>query len=1469
MTISIEPTDFGEDIMASISPLLGAFGLLDANGSVDINNWTLEKALGVFGTYERTEFILNLLSGYISTPRMVYREISSGLIVKKGDLPPSQVQEDEWFSISGGNGWRVSLVVNHQRAGALPNGEHAHHIDLGLGVEVDDLPFTLNSGTLLLNGHLHVPLLRIKNKETSSGTYVVTNDLPEIETERLIWDPTGAYLSRIALSANLSPETGRFGTQAPSAEAIALNCAFGQPHAQDSTSIVAKIALLDFIAQQNGIPSTLEIDIVDAVNGGMAGVLENLVPAMMEMLPDDAQSFAENLLPMLGLLDSDWSTGGVPTVSWPRINIINLIDELQNDSGQAWNRVRAWLLELTHPEVATQWLTHLYALIFPTAPPPGLVGGSCTQADPAFVKFLDLPGMSGELLIALWEDVAGDKMLDVGLKFNADKSLGNAIDVNGGLTAWIATVPITGGGSIDFFTEFIGDFLLEGIGGTDLMDETVGGGETGSPLDNLHVRLGQARLGVAIQRNGDVEPLIEMLDVDIGSSPVNHYPVIDLTSGSSVMDAIGGVLDTLLDTVSDALAENDVLQWLGSLVGLVAPRDGNFRTDWEGAGSAGDLRIDILRLIQDPKDEITDYYARLLETDIDPYGQGSMKAWVYVQEALVLLINTALSGPMKMDKPVMPSGQPAVLGDGTATSPWRLMIGQEGDIPGINFFTYVEPTDVTGVNRLTFGLGCLVSLLHIRRHLHLETNVDAGLISFKLAEVAVDDVPADTKLLPKIEITTKLHDAIVLQGETAEQIPVFTIPGLFFTVDGFSLALGWENGLGFGIRTAIHSPRIGSVAPDFVHLATQLPEIRSLKQFRWAGQKLYGPQGITRPNLDSFSVNGEDDFDDPSPSLIEYEDENGNNVSYTIQWDFHGLGCPELGFDTREGVFGLIDQTGTSNSLIDIPPNSRVIENEGVQMILGQILAIKGGSVGFMASTILRINPHLLFFDLSAFVHEIRSANPEEYNWHPDWSAYHPASSNHFGLGPLSLPYDWPSLNWSAFCSTPIEEVKRWFVEVVSHLSASGEPFIFPLMRWVTALMHNDVPNLSEPYMGWKVLVEEGTRIIIQGPDIPIEVVGDGTYARPWAVRISQPDSQTIEFTFWVEPDGPLALPQGPHVYSSIGANRLRLLEEHVDQLDTLQLNYESPDDWHLVCAEMLLRLSEFSERTQSAIGEISKYKLADLLMRFDQSLKSSDGFSTIESQKATTSRSIKTVHNGDIASNRNSPSADNVISECLTAISDWLPSDWDPATGQSTTGKHILLLLSNHGSVSQDGVWSTLLQSIKDDKQLQQPIPVTVHNWDSIVPLGPSANAILPSELAQQLSGIISVNFSVNHNDGETSEEIMRNQIKKLCSVVSASCEKFAIIAHHRTGNQIMSLINSGDLTEQKVVGVLTTNTPHEGEILSSIEGQNLKQIIQGLAYLLNSNSPISQTRGSIQKGVLDANQLREILNEILEVEI
>jgi hypothetical protein len=1384
MTISIEPTDFGEDIMASISPLLGAFGLLDANGSVDINNWTLEKALGVFGTYERTEFILNLLSGYISTPRMVYREISSGLIVKKGDLPPSQVQEDEWFSISGGNGWRVSLVVNHQRAGALPNGEHAHHIDLGLGVEVDDLPFTLNSGTLLLNGHLHVPLLRIKNKETSSGTYVVTNDLPEIETERLIWDPTGAYLSRIALSANLSPETGRFGTQAPSAEAIALNCAFGQPHAQDSTSIVAKIALLDFIAQQNGIPSTLEIDIVDAVNGGMAGVLENLVPAMMEMLPDDAQSFAENLLPMLGLLDSDWSTGGVPTVSWPRINIIDLIDELQNDSGQAWNRVRAWLLELTHPEVATQWLTHLYALIFPTAPPPGLVGGSCTQADPAFVKFLDLPGMSGELLIALWEDVAGDKMLDVGLKFNADKSLGNAIDVNGGLTAWIATVPITGGGSIDFFTEFIGDFLLEGIGGTDLMDETVGGGETGSPLDNLHVRLGQARLGVAIQRNGDVEPLIEMLDVDIGSSPVNHYPVIDLTSGSSVMDAIGGVLDTLLDTISDALAENDVLQWLGSLIGLVAPRDGNFRTDWEGAGSAGDLRIDILRMIQNPKDEITDYYARLLETDIDPYGQGSMKAWVYVQEALVLLINTALSGPMKMDKPVMPTGQPAVLGDGTATSPWRLMIGQEGDIPGINFFTYVEPTDVTGVNRLTFGLGCLLSLLQIRPNLHLQLDLDAHLLSLSLADVATDDVPADMKLLTQVACMIKLHDAIGNPGKQMVVVPGGR--GFSVTIDAVSLGVRWIREVGFSVRASIHAPRIGSIAPDFPAMMNQLTDPTRIGELMWDGSRLYGGQSVIVPVLDDFL--GASDNPPSETVLLSPLDENDTGLPITVSWDYFGLACPEIGFDTKEGLFGLFSRDANTNALIDLGPDEEVYENEGIRMLLGQVLANKGGQWGFFLSTFLRIHPHLLHLDIVKLIMQDggKLTIPDEtpYSWPLSWISHHPKGLGYLGLGPFSLPYDWPEINWAELVNNPYLTLKSFILNILSGVSQSGEPFAFSAFRWFSGLIHGKIPDLTQPCLGWAMEAAKTDESIIQVkiPEIPLLVEGRGTFHNPWKVQLSIEGKKDISLLFWLGPDGPNYVSQLDSIMTAKNLRTFDALQSEV--IDVLETSHLGSLNWEYTAAKILLRLANFSPRVKLALGDTSVGRIAEDLKTMDSFLHEGDGLSTLESQLAVFNPNIVSPQTESrLSSVADSLTSAEMANDILMQISKSVPANWSPDDGTSDNGDHVVLLISNRQKPDD---WQFLMTKLNEKYNSVCTADILTSDED-LTNYNPQSGVIFFSSLAQDMIG----------HDSE------------IRSCIDFLIDKFytlTIVSHGLTGLSSTSVIEGGGALLAEYIGIATT---------------------------------------------------------------
>ena len=95
------------------------------------------------------------------------------------------------------------------------------------------------------------------------------------------------------------------------------------------------------------------------------------------MIPGAAGEFAEHLLPLLGLMDSDWSSWAGPgnAPNWPRIDVMALIDDLP-DFDAIWVRIQNYLLALSTPEIAKQWLTHLSKLIFfgnPRAPTISLV----------------------------------------------------------------------------------------------------------------------------------------------------------------------------------------------------------------------------------------------------------------------------------------------------------------------------------------------------------------------------------------------------------------------------------------------------------------------------------------------------------------------------------------------------------------------------------------------------------------------------------------------------------------------------------------------------------------------------------------------------------------------------------------------------------------------------------------------------------------------------------------------------------------------------------------------------------------------------------------------------------------------------------------------------------------------------------------------------------------------------------------
>ena len=824
---------------------------------------------------------------------------------------------------------------------------------------------------------------------------------------------------------------------------------------------------------------------------------------------------------------------------------------------------------------------------------------------------------------------------------------------------------------------------------------------------------------------------------------------------------------------------------------------------------------------------------------------------------------------MKIEKPAMPSNQPILLGDGTPSSPWRTIIGDGESIPGFNIFSFVEPTETLGVNRLSLGIGSLISIIQLNEDLHLEANVDLCIISFDLSEVSVSDVPANATLISSIKCGLKLHDAITNLGDAnngvGKQISLPSFGDLMFTIDAFSLDFGWMSGDGFGVKFTIHSPRIGSVVPDFTHLQSQLQSVKELRKFNWSKGRLNGPHGSVSPDLGSFEDMSSVDFDSPMPTNINFETEDGTQSSAIVNWQFNGLACPEFGFDTRIGLFGLIDSTGTQNCFIDLDSNQSIISNEGVQMIIGQILAHKGGRVGFMISLLLGVDPHLLFTELEDYIEDdIEYVGIESLNWHPDWLSSYPRRNGAYGLGIFSLPYDWPCINWADFCNEPFLELNRWFVEVVKNSSFSGEPFVLPLLRWIYGLMSNLTPDLSQWDLGWHSEVNAVTgRVQIQEPQLPYDVRGQGTYEQPWKVMIGSTPNTSIDLIIWMGPEGPTNFIPGPHVYSAVGSERLFLLEDEVNEIDPVSLNYEFPNDWHYKCADILIRLSEYSERTKSAVGGLSRQRLSKLLMTFDQLMKTSDGFSSLESQTGAFSTSIETSSNVSVSPRHSSPHGEKVLDECESAILEWLPSDWDPVTGNSASGKYTLVLLSSSVSSLYSELWTPLIQRIKSVHSIQDINSILSFDWSN---LSQSTGASIPSAY-QNPQGIVSVNLSSSNelNGNYEPTPVMINQIQLLIQKYSSNGTKCLIIAHSKRV-EVNRMIDSNSISEHDVCGLLTINSPHHGTLENSVERRDINEMLHYLSTLVTvtNHQPLSITRKP--KGIMDIEELNSILQDMRE---
>lgn len=1515
MTISIEPTDFGQDIMDSVSPILGALGLLGADGSLDINGWSLEKALGVFGTYERTEFILNMLSGYLSMPKSVYREITTGLIVKKGELSPNEVREEEWFPISQTDDWSVNLTVYHKKledhpfqssTTALPTPSNPHSIEIGLGISIDDLEIPISSGPLELSASIGIPIVEVRN-ELVGSEYKIDSGIPKLEVNRLIWEETGNPLARVALSGLLKPTTGDFTIGAMSSSGIALRTAFGKESSSGANDgLVLKLSLLDFVAKQGDLPSTLEIDLINLVSGGVGSILDQIVPTLIDMIPGAAGEFAEHLLPLLGLMDSDWSSWAGPSSApnWPRIDVMALIDDLP-DFDAIWVRIQNYLLALSTPEIAKQWLTHLSKLIFFGNPRAPSISGDCTYAVPLKMRLVDTNSLDVYLLIRIWDDVDGTKLLDVGVEASVSEEIANTVTINGNSDVWLVSIPLSNASnrSLFFIPELELYLQLAGIGTQPLLSATAG--DDGSALANLSVIIEQAKLGVKLSRSRDIDPTVELLNVTIGDPPSDqNFQKIDLTSGSSVMDALGGVLDAILNTVSDVLAQNNVLQWLGSLVGLVAPRGYPFRrVDEEYAGGtsyekgqlvyhldkvyevtvggnspenghepvhsggaemlvdngplkflhlgsntpiwetddSADKRIDLMDLIQDPLGTISEYHRTLLDDASFDYDGEVRTAWVYVFEALGNLVNTALSPLMNVESPQMlDTNQTIVTGSGTETSPWKILLANDGDLP--NFSLIANPiTDSNGLSeRIQIGLSATISIIGLRPNLQLELGGIVELVSIPLVPIPQSSLPI---LLPRIRLDIFLHDAF---GDT--QIHLLELPGLLMSIEGLSTSFEWQRTQGFGWIISINSPRIGSIAPDFKHLGAQISPAE-MNDFMWTGSRLWLPDdGFLKPDLESFTSQG----DDPDDDIFVMPE---SNQSVTIKWDFFGLGCPSMGFNTWSGLFGFIDQDANVNSFIDLEPNQSIIENEGVRMILGQIMALRGGGVGFFASTFLRINPHLLHLDLGDHIenngYQFVTEADGPSNWPSNWGAYHPRGRGRLGLGPFSLPYDWPEVNWSNLLSSPAEEFSSFITDVFSGISLSGEPFALPALRWIGGFIRNCLPDLSSPTLGWPFRIVNGVPSVMM-PDVPSEISGQGTYEKPWRINLADVSNSKVELLLWLDPDGPNTSNQIQNVLTSSDLKVLELLEN--DTLNVMHLIQHTPDNWPEVISETLLKLAKYSERVEHAIGDVSPNRLANDLFELDQFLKTSDGFSTTLNQVGANTRKVSSSQRSQyLGSYLTSLQQPEIYSEVLQFIEETVPEDWTPINPGNTPSTLVVIIhdLVDRNYSSINGITNQrptykLSEFLSETYNLSS-YSMPIYQWNQHMSV--DANQFANSQpVIQSSSGFIelrlsnSFNSSTNHLDG-LSEQILLS-LQNIQTIFSG---KIAIIAHGVSGTSLMKLVEQEAIDDTLVSGILTINTPHYTEDLEILKNQKIKRALNLLSLLETDNSPIHETSSNI----------------------
>ena len=1234
--VSVSVMDFAEDIAEPIVPILEALGMIGGDGDdLDLEGWDLEKALGFIASYQRTSAILSILDLIESAPTPILMHRSTDGHVTDSSSSGSVLET--WYPLLDFNEAfghiEVGVTLSREmKSTLLSDGTNAQKIFIGLFARLTGVEIGSPIPKVVLDAMISLPLLRVESDSTGGVDSTTMNFL-------LLEDsiPDEEHHSAISIHGSIRDPSGSdLSAGTMSCESVDLLLAISR------SGVDVDLGLSGFSGSANDPPTDVTVGLVTP--DGFSPDYNQLLDMLLNSL-SGYPMITDHLLPIIGL-----NSSSLPTV--PDIGIIDVLMGMDepNDLVVA---IKEWAVGIiTDTTIPTgsdstpfeAWIRHLVALITGSDPGSGMMLGDGTEASP---WVWSIPIGAGSIDFNAVRPVASDGSvrLDLGITVGYTKTLGSDFQIAINLDADLLSLPLSGGGGINFLSgaslgmdisKTTGSLLAWNPGE---FSTQFSGRPVANALDNFAGSIGSAQGGIRLDSSRNFEPYLELHNVVLGGTDPR---MIDLLSGG-LLDDVMSMLDApFRDGISDLLAGDPYLQRIGALVGLVCPRNDDpsyaiRTTGWEASGT--DLRIggdspnqSLSDLFTDPAGTIGRYHRTLLEMAPGslPSSSGhpvhSIGPWGLILEAIVDIVHSIISEAQ--------GGAPIPIRGGSDDSP--ISITQDTDVDihrgtltpsGVNppFILEVDyhhsGSDIGAVKVLPY-IG--VDDIALGSSILIDVALQVDLLSMRLPDPNVAESQADQiTWLPGARMDVMLHG--VMDGLVQQPIPLLDIASMKMSIDNVRGGLEWVRDVGIGHYIEANGFQFEGSMPDLSGFLSGLGsgfDLSLLDGLSWDGLNLHFPDGsfirFSGPDWGWYISDGSGgwnlDIDFPSinwPITIPGLSLPGGITIPTLDLSgFSGFNFPSIDLRSLDGSFDfnlLLEMLFPSFDFSGSWSFSGLLELPQIRGLIGRFLALRGGRFGLFLSGFFRLDLDMHMFDLGRFVGGSGGFSLPNFDW-PDlpdgWRIARPSG---FGLGPFSLPLDWPELDWGLTLSNPFEGLRDFLLRLFTGCSLSGEPFALPALRWLWGLFTASLPDIRLPDLGWGKSGSSG----IQIPDIPLAISGNGTYDDPWAIRLTVEGVPPFEMLVWLDPDG-LPRPENiQEIFALVGDDVMDIINEAVTSLNAPVL----PSEWTHSVASMIHRLSGLHPAVAHAIGRMGQLDIQIALERFDKFLRSSDGIVTVESQ--------------------------------------------------------------------------------------------------------------------------------------------------------------------------------------------------------------------------------------------------------------